>query len=442
MIFVFAARQLVPVFRLLLALGVSLASTSGFLCGQTVWHVDRAGGPLVHFTDLPLAVAAAQPGDSIVCYTTGPAPQGWRGYTAPTIDKPIRLIGFNTWLFPPVPGATTRVFVNGVIRVTGIAAGQICTIANILGDVDGLGGGAPQGYEVLDCAGTVVLDGIYFSNYGYANQVFRIERSARVLIQGGWGYLANSGIEVVDSRVDIQRSVFRVGTGGWVFPPPLGAPPAITTFPMLNLLRSTATLSDCILAGHPAGTGPYVVGPGQPAVLLDQSTLNIGPYATLSPGSVFTTPPGFYALNPSQCLVRRDSRSSIPNQPTYPGLQVIHEPIHATTTSFSVVADEPYTVWVDGPGSGFALLGFDQLQSTPAATPFGELWLDPLRFTPVAIVPLAAGTGEGSWNSLCPASAPVDVPFVFQSLTLAADGTLAITLPSPFTVGWEYFRIP
>ena len=211
---------------------------------------------------------------------------------------------------------------------------------------------------------------------------------------------------------------------------------------MLDLVRSTATLSSCSLPGHPFASGPVVFGPAWSAVLMDQSTLHIGPYTTLSPGSPFTAPPGFYAVNPSQCMVRRDPRSSIPYQPAYPGLQVVNEPIHATTTSFSVVADEPYGVWVDGPGSGFALLGFDQLQPAPVATPFGELWLDPFRFTPVALLPLAAVTGEGTWSEICPASAPIDVPFVFQSLTLAPDGTLGITLPSPFTVGWEYFRIP
>lgn len=223
-------------------------------------------------------------------------------------------------------------------------------------------------------------------------------------------------------------------------PWPIGAPPATTTFPALDLLRSSATLSNCTLEGHPAGAGPFVFGPGRPAVLLDQSTLRIGPYTNLSPNQ--SSPPGYGALNPPQCLVRRDPRAVVVTTWGNPGLPVFWEPIHSTTTSFSVVADGPYTVWVDGPGSGFALLGFDQLLPAPAATPFGELWLDPFRFTPVAILPLAATTGEGTWNDRCPSAAPVDVPFVFQSLTLAPDGTLGITLPSPFTVGWEYFRIP
>jgi hypothetical protein len=274
-------------------------------------------------------------------------------------------------------------------------------------------------------------------NLGLANQRFRIERCASVLIQGGDFTLAGSGIEVVDSTLAIQRSLCVIGGG---FPPLPGYTFATTTFPMLSLLRSSATLSSCTLCGHPAGTGPYVFGPGRPAVLLDQSTLRIGPYTNLSPSQ--SSPPGYGAVNPPQCLVRRDQRAVVVTTWGNPGLPVFWEPIHSTTTSFSVVADEPYTVRVDGPSSGFALLGFDQLLPAPSPTPFGDLWLDPYRFTPVAILPLAATTGEGTWNDLCPAAAPIDVPFVFQSLTIAPDGTLGITLPSPFTVGWEYFRIP
>ena len=43
-----------------------LALAAGTAVAQrTVWIVDRAGGPGVHFTDIPPAVAAARPGDRI-----------------------------------------------------------------------------------------------------------------------------------------------------------------------------------------------------------------------------------------------------------------------------------------------------------------------------------------------------------------------------------------
>jgi hypothetical protein len=356
------------------------------------------------------------------------------GYTAPLIDKPIRLVGLSTSI-PSSPGVTTKVGLNGVMRIRGIAQGDVCLVAGI--KFNTIFVTAMQGCSIEDCPGTVILDGWEFRNFGYSNQSLRVERCSNVLLQGVDCTMAGSGWGVVDSHVSIQRSQFRVNSSTLIFP---GAPPATATFSVLSLLRSSATLSTCTLAGHPAATGPYVFGPGRPAVLLDQSTLHIGPYTNLSQNQ--SSPPGYGALNPPQCLVRRDPRSLVVTAWGNPGLPLFIEPIHATTTSFSVIADEPYTVWVDGPSSGFALLGFDQLLPAPVATPFGELWLDPFRFTPVAILPLAATTGEGIWNDLCPAAAPIDEPFVFQSLTLAPNGTLGITLPSPFTVGWEYFRIP
>jgi hypothetical protein len=284
----------------------------------------------------------------------------------------------------------------------------------------------------------VVLDGFEFFNPGYDSQYLRVERSANVLLQGGLLHLAGSGVVVVDSTIALQRSQFWIGSSAIPWP---GTPPlATTSFAPLYLLRSTATLSNCTLRGHPGSIPPYVFGPGRPAVLLESSTVNIGPYTTLS--QQVSSPAGLGAINPPMCLVRRDPRTVIVTQWASTGMPVIHGPIHSSATSFSVVAKEPYTVWVDGPASGFALLGFDHLLPAPVPTPLGELWLDPFRYTPVAILALAAGTGQGSWSTTCPASAPVDIPFVFQSLTLAPDGTLAATLPSPFTVGWEYYRIP
>jgi hypothetical protein len=405
------------------------------ISAQSTWRVNVAGGPAAHFTDLPPAVAAAQPGDTILCWLApSQAPQGWRGYTAPVIDKPIRLIGFTTF-GPFVTGITSRVQINGVVRIRNIAMGETCVVSNLV--IDALTGGE-QGIWLQDSAGTIVVDGLWFLNYGYNNERLRIERCAHVLLQGAVCTLGATGVVAVDSTISIQRSDFSVGSGAipWPFAPPL----ATTSFAPLYLLRSTATLSNCTLRGHPGNIPPHVSGPSRPAVLLESSTVNIGPYTTLS--QQLSSPAGLGAINPPMCLVRRDPRSVIVTQWLSTGMPVIHGPIHSTSTSFSVVADEPYTVWVDGPASGFALLGFDRLLPAPAPTPLGELWLDPFRYTPVAILALAPGTGQGSWSTRCPASAPVDIPFVFQSLTLAPDGTLAATLPSPFTVGWEYYRIP
>jgi hypothetical protein len=406
------------------------------VAAQNVWRVNVAGGPSAHFTDLPPAVAAAQPGDTILCWLeANQTVPGWGGYTAPLIDKPIRLIGLTT-MSASLPGITTRVNIDGVIHVRNIALGETCVVSNVY--LTTTFKTATQGIRCEDCAGSVVLDGVTFFNSGYVIELLRVERCANVLMQGAMCTLGATGWFVADSNLAIQRSQFWVSAGAFALP---GLPPVATTsFAPLYLLRSTATLSNCTLRGHPGNIPPHVIGPGRPAVLLESSTVNIGPYTTLS--QQVSSPAGLGAINPPMCLVRRDPRTVIVTQWASTGMPVIHGPIHSSATSFSVVAKEPYTVWVDGPASGFALLGFDHLLPAPVPTPLGELWLDPFRYTPVAILALAAGTGQGSWSTTCPASAPVDIPFVFQSLTLAPDGTLAATLPSPFTVGWEYYRIP
>jgi hypothetical protein len=299
--------------------------------------------------------------------------------------------------------------------------------------VNGIG---DQGVLLQDSAGAIVVDGLWFANHGYNNEKLRIERCAQVLLQGAMCTLGATGMVVVDSTIAIQRSQFWVGSGAV---PSSGAPPlATTSFAPLYLLRSTATLSNCTLRGHPGNIPPHVWGPSAPAVALVDSTVMVGPGGNMPQSQSYM---GGVSGLPGT-VIRRDPRSVVPTPWGTSGMQVIVEPIHSTSTSFSVVADEPYTVWVDGPASGFALLGFDRLLPAPAPTPLGELWLDPFRYTPVAILALASGTGQGTWSATCPASAPVDIPFVFQSLTLAPDGTLAATLPSPFTVGWEYYRIP
>jgi hypothetical protein len=411
-----------------------LVLCSSCVRAQTVWRVNLAGGPVAHFTDLPPAVAAAQPGDTIICWIApAQAPNGWGGYTAPVIDKPIRLIGLTT-MTPSLPGMTTRVNIDGVIQVRNIALGETCVVSNVY--LTTTFKTATQGIRCEDCAGSVVLDGVTFFNSGYAIEHLRVERCANVLMQGAMCTLGATGWFVADSNLAIQRSQFWVSAGAFALP---GLPPVATnSFAPLYLLRSTATLSNCTLRGHPGNIPPHVWGPSWPAVAMDASTVIVGPYGNLPQGQGFTG--GVSGL--SGTVVRRDPRSVVATPWGTSGMQVIVEPIHATATSFSVVADEPYTVWVDGPASGFALLGFDRLLPAPAPTPLGDLWLDPFRYTPVAILALAPGTGQGSWSTRCPASAPVDIPFVFQSLTLAPDGTLAATLPSPFTVGWEYYRIP
>ena len=59
---------------------------------QRTWLVDSSGGPGVDFTDLPPAVAAASPGDTILLRWGTGAPYGFDL----TIRRGIRIIGDDT----------------------------------------------------------------------------------------------------------------------------------------------------------------------------------------------------------------------------------------------------------------------------------------------------------------------------------------------------------
>jgi hypothetical protein len=77
---------------------------TGFLCSQQTWKVSCNGGPGVHFTDLPPAVAAASPGDEILVYYGPNTCPGGTYFNAPVIDKPLRISGF--FVNPPYAGLT------------------------------------------------------------------------------------------------------------------------------------------------------------------------------------------------------------------------------------------------------------------------------------------------------------------------------------------------
>ncbi len=92
----------------LLALGVLVTGSS--LTGQgTTWIVDAAGGPGVHFTDIPPAVAAAADGDTILVRPI----TGSSGYSGFSTGKALTMLGDGG-----------RAWVEGTIQVTGLAAGK------------------------------------------------------------------------------------------------------------------------------------------------------------------------------------------------------------------------------------------------------------------------------------------------------------------------------
>ncbi len=403
--------------------------------GQQTWKVNCQGGPGIDFTDLPQAVAAAAPGDTIWVFHTpaGCPPLGGSGtYTAPTIDKPLSLLGFHIYSTPPAPGSLpTTAALSGLLSIVGIPAGQRVVISNI-----GVSGNPPlvTGVQVSNCAGEVILEEVGYGASGHANQVFEILNCANVTLRGCSFYYGGSPLSIVDSTVRMTT------TAMW------GVPPAasggyLTPSSAISLVNSTLTVTNSVVNGTWAFTSASIPNPG---VLLTNSTMYLGPGTTVRGGKYYgsTWPPycpAYLGLAPV-VIAYKDPRTVIDFSTT--NVPTITQEIDATFVDFAV-ANDWFTTVVAGPSDGFALLMLGDLSPLPTTTPFGSLWIDPMTLMFVDIVPLpASATGVAGRDYFIPASAQNAHAYVVQSLTLAPSGVLGLTLPSPFCVGWEHGRLP
>lgn len=396
---------------------VAILMPGVMLTAQQAWVVNHAPGAVADFTDIPAAVAAAAPGDTIhVVYTSALDPP----YTAPTIDKPLKLVGLAG--VPSGGQGPNWTYMDGLLRITGIAAGEQVLVSNFVVQYS-YATMAPWGLEVSDCAGDVLLeDGNWF--WGpTANYSLRIVNSANVTLRGCEMYYAGSPLEVSGSNVLLTTVRLEPGIHPF-FPYP-------SSTVALDLFDSTATVIGSIMRGHPTTS----VLQHQPAVRLQHSTLRAGPGALIEGGGsgnwlAYEIVPG------SPSVIEQDPRGTISIIPTTQGTQqpVITE-IDATFHSW-VVQNRDFAVTVAGPTGGFALLLLGEMVA-PTPTPFGDLSMFPGTVFAVGFEPMAAPFASHEWLVHCPAAAPVATGLVLQALTLSPTGQLCLTVPSPLTIAWQ-----
>lgn len=201
-----ANRVLFPAMSALLLGAQALATT---------YVVDDDGGPGVDFTDLPPAVAAAQPGD-VVRVMPG-------SYSAFSCSKGITILGY---------GGPT---VSGAVVLASIPLGRPFVLAGI----------APTSLIVTACAGPVIVQEV-----ASVDTVF-VEMSEDVrlleLTSSGFGpAFDRAGISVVASRVEIVQSDVK----GAYFAPYCGL--HVQAGPGIDVTASSRVhfaLSDCSGAG-------------------------------------------------------------------------------------------------------------------------------------------------------------------------------------------------
>jgi len=182
-------------------------------------------------------------------------------------------------------------------------------------------------------------------------------------------------------------------------------------------------------------------------VVVESGVLRVGPGTILRGGLNNLTPQfpafGFEVLDPAVGHVDQDPRSVIVRPPPSPAAVPVD--LHATFHSW-LVANEPFGVTVTGPPGGYAVLALgDWLPNQ--STPFGTLAIDPPTAVILDLVPLPVTTGTFSngsvqWTMQCPISAPINRAFAFQAMTLAPNGTLGLSVPSPLLVGWPHGVTP
>jgi hypothetical protein len=143
--------------------------------------VDASGGPGSHFSDLPPAVLAAQPGDLILVRVGQ--------YSGCALDKGLTILGEgNPFSYPD----SARI---GALAIAHAPAGPPVVLANL--DI--------LEWEVEDVQATVVLEGVY------SNQPARIHDSRDVRLHGMLGFVRD--LEVIGSRVEVANSTIHGKAG-------------------------------------------------------------------------------------------------------------------------------------------------------------------------------------------------------------------------------------
>ncbi len=417
-----------------LALGSSLSCC---LPAQQIWRVECAGGPGVDFTDLPQAVAAASPGDEIWVYRdySHPCP-GWVGYTAPNIDKPLRIVGFssNPWL----PGVNMR----GLVTVTAIPAGSCVILSNLLFAHGGTLTIDPIGIEATNCLGDVIIEGALLQSSGIVGATMQFQSCANVILRGCMFHISGAPVSAVDSSVLVTNTLIN-HEAPW-FPGTMFSP--TQTAEGLRLTNSTATIITSLVWGSGViNLPPLSQWQARSAVMLDNSTLEVGPGTFLIVGPfspIFGNPDSYRTFGSGIATVYQDPRAFIDHVPYITnGPPPIPRDLHATMHN-QIGANASFDLIVAGPPAGYAVLAVGNYSSPPLPTSLGPLWLDPATITVIGCNLLDPVQGLHNSTLFCPAGVPVGYAFALQSVVLAPNGTMSLTIPSPVVVGWQLGLAP
>lgn len=408
------------------------------LVGQRTWTVYSNGGPGIDFPDVPQAVAAAAPGDTILAVSDS---SSTRRFTAPVIDKPLSLIGTS-----PLGGVS----LEGVLEVRGIPSGGRVVLANIgLAQPVWTPPAPPpaRGIWVHDCQGAVHLQYVSVGSYGLANTIVQFVDCAQLTLHVCYLTAPGSGstaphpppeCSVLFRRCNatiLQSEFYSAG------PQPFIPPPIMQTANSLYLDNSDVRLVGCIAIGKSELTFTYTQCPARYAVVQSGGTLTIGPATQLVGGAtndpLFPREPavdsvnnGVVILDPNAYLLPYPYGCLCPivHTRTIPAV-LLERPIH----------NQPYRVQVHGLAGSLAILAIANRLDAGIPTPFGALLLDP-QWISIAAVGLLDAQGSAEFNFNMHRSVPMNVLWAFQAGLIDNHGIPLLSLPAAFTVAWEIGR--
>jgi len=388
------------------------------LAGATTYVVDVANGPGTDFTQISTAIAAVDPGDTLLVRP---------GVYAPfVLDKNLAIVGQGT--------DVDEVRAQG-IHVVGLPTGTTTVLANI--DQSGF-----SGFTILNNLGALLIDD------SFTNSPVSVGGSYDVRLRR---FEASDGIQCTSSRVEVADSLVRggVSSGGclccnWPNTPPAGPAGMFVSGGEVHLARTTViggkggmiTCADtgiCDGDGGPGGTGIQLVNGAR---LVASGTSNHfvqgGPGGSTVCASGNTGVSGKALVHASGCEVRL-SGISIVGAVEAGGTTILPDPADPTLFALgSPGAGSIFTLRVAGPvGSTVDVV----LGRRPTLAPTPALDEEPLA--PVhRVFPLGPMDASGtiSLNYPVPASWPKGFSVVFQSRLTLSDGTIRYTNSVPAIV--------
>ena len=380
---------------LTLSMRVTMRAISALLClvataaAQTTWIVAAAGGG--HFLDIPPAVAAASPGDTLLVRAGN--------YTSFVVSKGIRIVGEN--------GAAVTSGSAAAVTIDRVPGGETCVVRGLAAAVFGF----PLPVVARDCLGHVHLEDLSLSSPVHIDRCRQVSLYEVAAFGAPALRITDSTVLVVACRMTAFVSVLARNHA-------IGVERSNVTFAHGSAQGGLNYSGVGSGSGIELRSGQLFLSGGASTILSAGDAL-VGP--TLPTPAILTLA-GSIVLDPEVVLLPRWGGAPISG-----GASVTVRPVPSVSAA---VAGQVLTVTTRSvPGHRIYLLAGLTLEPN-LSLPFGDLWISSFHVLLDAAVVPAAGTHITTVG--LPPSAPATL-FGFQAVDVGP-GTLELSTPTACTI--------